>query len=94
MGEAQSHSVTTMLRSAPCGRDGLAPGSSPAAMRSVQSANSLKARCVSSRPMLLTIWVMAWPDWMRRSQASTDDLNSPSSFGIVRIALLPIAWQP
>ena len=33
----QSRSVTTMLRSTPCGRCGLANGSSPLAMRSVQS---------------------------------------------------------
>jgi hypothetical protein len=33
----QSRSVTTMLRSTPCGRDGVANGSSPFAMRSVQS---------------------------------------------------------
>jgi len=32
--------------------------------------------------MLLTICVIAWPDWMRRSHASTDDGNSPSSFGM------------
>jgi len=34
----QSHSVTTMLRSMPCGRSGLANGSSPFWTRSVQSA--------------------------------------------------------
>ena len=34
--------VTTILRSTPCGRCGLADGSSPAAIRSVQSPNSFK----------------------------------------------------
>jgi hypothetical protein len=33
----QSRSVMTMLRSTPCGRGGFANGSSPLAMRSVQS---------------------------------------------------------
>src|SRR5712664_1163748 len=36
-----SHEVTTTLRSAPCGRGGLAFGSSPLAMRSVQSPRYL-----------------------------------------------------
>ena len=38
LGSAQSHWVITTLRSIPCGRRG-AGGTSPAAMRSVQSAN-------------------------------------------------------
>ena len=74
MGPAQSHSVRT---------------SSPAAMRSVQSANSFSARGAPSRPRFVVICSIAWPDWMRRCQASTDDVNSPSAFGIVRVALLP-----
>ena len=36
-----SHVVTTMLRSTPCGRGGLLFGSSPLAMRSVQSPRYL-----------------------------------------------------
>ena len=42
LGVAQSHKVTTMLRSTPCGRGGFGFGSSPAAMRSVHSAKSLQ----------------------------------------------------
>ena len=58
-------------------------------MRSVQWANSFKARSASSRPMAFIIWFMAWPDMMRRPQASAEELNCPNSFGIVRVALLP-----
>ena len=36
---------------------------------------------------------MACPDWMRRAHACAEDGNSPSSFGIVRVALLPSWWQ-
>jgi hypothetical protein len=44
MGVAQSHKVMTTLRSTPCGRGGFDAGSSPAAIRSVQSANNANAR--------------------------------------------------
>ena len=72
----------------------LRAGSSPAAIRSVQSANSVKSALrVEPGRWLLAICVMACPDWMRRSHASAEDLNSPSSFGIVRVALLPSWWQ-
>ena len=74
--------------------DRVAAGSSPAAMRSVHSANNLRARALPMRPSAVVIWVSACPDWIRRCQASSDDLKSPSSFGIVRIALLPSAWHP
>ena len=39
--------------------------------------------------MLRAMIVMAWPDWMRRSQASTDESKAPSSLGMVRVALSP-----
>jgi hypothetical protein len=43
------------------------------------------------RSVLLTIWVEAWPDWMRRVHASCPLANLPSAAGIVRVALLP-SW--
>jgi hypothetical protein len=82
----------TMLRSAPCGRAGFAAGSSPAAIRSVQSANSLSARGTSRRPMAFAICTCACPDMMRRAQASSGFMSA-KSFGIVRVALLPSWWQ-
>ena len=55
---AQSRSVTTTLRSTPCGRGGVANGSSPFLMRSVQSAkfwmDSADRACAS------------WPDHLLR----------------------------
>ena len=36
--------------------------------------------------------VMAWPDMMRRAQASSGFM-SENIFGISRVALLPSAWQ-
>ena len=50
MGVDHSHMLITTLRSTPCGRSGLAKGNSPAAMRSVQSANSDSALSGPSRP--------------------------------------------
>src|SRR5262249_12314733 len=76
------------LRSAPCGRVGLEAGNSPAAMRSVQSANILIARGTSRRPILLAICTCACPDMMRRAHASSGFMLA-NSFGIVRVALLP-----
>ena len=67
-GPTQSHRVRTTLRSMPCGRVGCANGSSPAAIRSVQSPNSLNASGTSSRPITVVICVKACPDWMRRSR--------------------------
>ena len=78
----------TTLRSIPCGRGG-AGGNSPAAMRSVQSPNIASAR---SRPSALRpplICAPAWPDWMRRSHASIELWNVPSSFGISRVPFVP-----
>jgi hypothetical protein len=81
----------TTLRSTPCGRAGRDVGSSPAAIRSVQSAKSAVARLGSSRPRLFNICVMACPDTTRRAHASVEEENWPSSLGIVRVALLP-SW--
>src|SRR5262245_25555089 len=90
----QSHTVMTALRSTPCGRCGFDVGSSPAATRSVQSPSMRSAACVPIRSVLVTIWVEAWPDWMRRVQASWPLENLPSAAGMVRVALLPSWWQP
>src|SRR5262245_58399235 len=49
-GVDHSHMLITTLRSRPCGRSGFAKGSSPAAMRSVQSANRASAFFGPSRP--------------------------------------------
>ena len=90
----QSHSVITTLRSSSCGRSGRAAGSSPAATRSVQSAYCLSMRCVSVRASPFTICIIAWPEVMRRAQASSEDLKWPSAAGTVRVAAVPSAWQP
>ena len=90
-GSAQSHSVMTTLRSIPRGRGG-AGGTSPFAMRSVQSANIVRARGPS--PLMLPIMLPpAWPDCRRRSHASRDELNLPSEGGNSRVALLPSWWH-
>jgi hypothetical protein len=81
--------VITTFRSAPCGRGG-AGGSSPAAMRSVQSANMASARGAPNTASSLAMSPPAWPDWMRRIHASREDLKTPSSVGISRVALFPI----
>ena len=91
MGSDQSHWVTTTLRSRPCGRDGLKAGNSPAAIRSVQSANNSRERERPIRLMFLTIYLIAWPDSIRRCHASTEESKSPNSLGISRVALLP-SW--
>src|SRR5215470_19521377 len=83
-----------MLRSIPCGRSGLANGSSPAAIRSVQLAKFASDTFVSCLPNAAAIFTIACPDWTRRSQASTEVLNVPSADGIARVALLPSWWQP
>src|SRR6266851_3977819 len=93
VGRLQSHRVRTILRSTPWGRAGWANGSSPLAIRSVQSPNNWNASRLSSRLIRLTIWVMACPDWMRRSHASAEELKWPSSLGIVRVPIVPSAWQ-
>ena len=35
---------------------------------------------------------MAWPEAMRRAQASSDFMCA-KSFGMVRVPFVPIAWQ-
>src|SRR5215469_4651432 len=67
----QSHSVTTRLRSAPCGRGGDACGSSPLATRSVQSAKYLNGAPPSCPASGLTMKGADWPDWTRRIHASS-----------------------
>ncbi len=89
----QSHIVITTLRSIPCGRSGRAKGSSPAAMRSVQSAKSESAFLGPSRDSVSAMFAIAWPDWTRRSHASVESLNSPSSGESRRTPLEPSAWQ-
>src|SRR5262249_18891656 len=89
LGLLQSHKLTTMLRSIPCGRDGVAAGNSPAAIRSVQSPNNPLALFGPSSLMRLSMVVMAWPDTMRRAHASAGEVKWPNSLGIVRVALLP-----
>ena len=54
--------VMTALRSTPCGREGLDDGSSPAAMRSVQSANSFRPFSGPMRPRVSAMLIIAWPD--------------------------------
>src|SRR6266850_7421758 len=90
-GVAQSQSVITTLRSTPCGRDGFVAGSSPAAIRSVQSENNANARLGSTSLRLRLLTSLACPERTRRCHASSEDLNSPNSFGITRVALLP-SW--
>src|SRR5215472_15629047 len=85
----QSHVVTTMLRSAPCGRGGFACGSSPLAMRSVQSPKNLNGAPPRYPAKGLTIKGAACPDCTRRIQASSPDLNAPREAGIVRVASCP-----
>ena len=50
-----------------------------------------EGRSAPSRPTTLIIWVIACPAWMRRCHASVEFLNSPSSFGIVRVPMVPSA---
>src|SRR5262249_10776537 len=73
----QSHMVMTTLRSTAVGLGG-AGGSSPAAMRSVQSANMGNARGPRRR-ISASISHPRWPVWVRYRQASSDDAN-PSDF--------------
>ena len=88
----QSHSVTTTLRSAPRGRGGVCAGASPAAMRSVQSANIV--RCSPSRRNMPFIAEPIGPIATRSSHASTWESTAfRIDSGIARVASLPIWWQ-
>src|SRR3981189_609551 len=65
-GVDQSQVVTTTLRSTPAGRCGFCLGSSPFAMRSVQSPKYLKGTPPSWPASRLIIISPAWPDETRR----------------------------
>src|ERR1700680_3358648 len=69
VGVPHSHKLRTRLRSKPIGRGGASFGYSPAAMRSVQSANSV--RCSPSETKALLMFAPNGPDFVRRSQASS-----------------------
>src|SRR5688500_10717922 len=88
----QSHSVITTLRSTPCGLEGCAEGTAPAAMRSLHSAKCLSAGATSMREIAFIMFVIACPDARRRIRASVEAMCA-KSFGIVRVALLPIWWH-
>ena len=85
--------LITTLRSTPCGRSGLAKGSSPAATRSVQSANCFSARSLPMLPSVSAMFVMACPACVRRAQAWNELSDLANSSGTVRMPLLPRAWQ-
>ena len=68
-----------MLRSTPCGRGGFACGSSPLAMRSVQSPKLSNA----SAPRLVNWLNICWPDWpdcTRRFHACSRRGKMPSDW--------------
>ena len=46
-----------------------------------------------SRATEIAMLDIAWPDWMRRSQASRESLKVPSLGERVRMPFEPIAWQ-
>src|SRR5215813_10710617 len=87
-----------MFRSTPCGRDGVACGSSPFAMRSVQSAKYLIGAAPISFTSVLNIDSPDCPDWMRRNQPSSAFANLSYGYGTlagnVRVESWPIWWQP
>src|SRR3954467_7779936 len=85
-GADQSQVVTTRLRSTPVGRGGLLFGNSPLATRSVQSPKYLYGTPPNWPAMRLVIISPAWPDWMRRCQASAPLSNLPNCDGMVRVA--------
>ena len=88
MGSDQSRTVMTTLRSTPVGRGGVALGSSPALMRSVQSASAARwpPSGVNIGAMKLTMPLPAGPDWMRRAHAAIEESKWPSAAGMVRVA--------
>src|SRR6266704_6133553 len=93
VGSAQSHSVITTLRSIPWGLGGASLGYSPAAMRSVQSANCFSARSRPKPDNRVDICGPSCPDFTRRSHAAMEEENVPRLFGISRVALSPNWWQ-
>src|SRR6185295_13424946 len=71
---------------------GGASGTSPAAMRSVQSAYMANPRgpnSASAADMPAPIC----PDLTRRCQAASEDEKVPRLLGISRVALVPIVWH-
>ena len=86
--------VITTLRSTPCGRCGFSNGNSPAAMRSVQAANRDSALSGPMRDSVSAMLAWAWPDCVRRAQASAEFFDSAMiSLGTVRTPLEPSAWH-
>src|SRR5204862_6724230 len=73
----------------PCGRGG-AGGTSPFAIRVDQSANIARARPMPRDDMPCIMLAPAWPDRIRRCQASVADIAS-SAAGISRVARVPSA---
>ena len=69
-----SHEVMTTLRSTPCGRAGFSAGTSPVAIRSVQSANIRRARARPRPVMTLFISEARCPMRTRLSHMSTLEL--------------------
>src|SRR6266480_4907908 len=86
--------LITMFRSTPWGRDGFDLGSSPAAIRSVQSAYNCNARPASNLAIGSIMLVLACPDCMRRVHASDDGFRWANSLGTVRLDFSPHWWQP
>src|SRR5687768_13140419 len=82
----------TTLRSIPCGRLGF-DGSSPLAIRSVQSAIIFNMCSSPSAEAEETICPPACPDCNLRSHASVELLNFPSEGWNSRVPLLPSWWQ-
>jgi len=78
-----------MLRSTPWGRIGLLCGSSPLAMRSVQSPKYLNGTPPRTPVSGFSISGAACPDCTRRIHAFSDDSNWPSAAGMVRVDSWP-----
>ena len=85
---AHSHMVSTRLRSTPSGRGG-ASGTSPAAMRSLQSANIARPRSRPNRFSTPLICAPRCPKATRWSHASTEESN-PSRWLRSKVNRLPI----
>ncbi|PYN91767.1 MAG: hypothetical protein DMD91_33580 [Candidatus Rokuibacteriota bacterium] len=77
------------MRSAPCGRGGLLFGSSPLAMRSVQSPKYLNGALPSTWVSGFSMNGAACPDCTRRIHAASGEGNSPSAVGMVRVDSWP-----
>ena len=82
--------MTTTLRSTPCGRGG-AGGTSPLAIRSVQSANILSAARAADAGHERRHLAAALPHLDALSQAAVAERTCP--VGNDRVDLLPTWWQ-